>query len=402
MKICFQPFVNSYSIYHFTASGENKSLKRNGEDNNFRNNSLILAGALCLAGIGIYIARRKPNVKNNGFKSQEIINTQNVKPNIKKQPEPEIKIIKLPDEKIANSLPEELVSKLSVGDNYQNFKNFLSAPDNAKIAGVGANSVVYNIDFLDDYVLKVMKSKQKADPNKIPIGLFPDGVNLGQPVWEHPDNKSVLILKKVSGQPNSIKNWSDTIYDKNLNLPRAVTQEQALEYFEKITKIADMNQPVFDDLANQMKVLDVTSKYQGDKTPGFKTDSVNPNNLLVDFENNKLGVIDYFAKENAVYQNSYMDMVAVIGDFTLYPEYYDRLNHEQQKKLIQCLKTIENKSFKAAEKAGLSTDKNIFLSFINKMNKYFPIPSVKKSETEEYIRSYDVRAKAFVEMFSNQ
>ena len=95
-------------------------------------------------------------------------------------------------------------------------------------------------------------------------------------------------------------------------------------------------------------------------------------------------------------------MVAVIGDFTLYPEYYDRLNHEQQKKLIQCLKTIENKSFKAAEKAGLSTDKNIFLSFINKMNKYFPIPSVKKSETEEYIRSYDVRAKAFVEMFSNQ
>ena len=84
MKICFQPFVNSYSKYHFTASGENKSLKRNGEDNNFRNNSLILAGALCLAGIGIYIARRKPNVKNNGFKSQEIINTQNVKPNIKK------------------------------------------------------------------------------------------------------------------------------------------------------------------------------------------------------------------------------------------------------------------------------------------------------------------------------
>ena len=51
---------------------------------------------------------------------------------------------------------------------------------------------------------------------------------------------------------------------------------------------------------------------------------------------------------------------------------------------------------------GLSTDKNVFLNFINKMNKYFPIPSVKKSETEEYIRSYDVRAKALVEMFNNQ
>ena len=264
MKICFQPFVNSYSKYYFASSDENKSLKRNGEDNNFRNNSLILAGALCLAGIGIYIARRKPNVKNNGFKPQEFVNTQNVKPNIKKQPEAEIKIIKLPDEKIANSLPEELVSKLSVGDNYQNFKNFLSAPDDAKIAGVGANSIVYNMDFLDDYVLKVMKSKQKADPNKIPIGLFPDGVNLGQPVWEHPDNKSVLILKKVSGQPNSIKNWSDTIYDKNLNLPRAVTQERALEYFEKITKIADESVPVLsfalDASTGELRELDTRVK----------------------------------------------------------------------------------------------------------------------------------------------
>ncbi len=95
-----------------------------------------------------------------------------------------------------------------------------------------------------------------------------------------------------------------------------------------------------------------------------------------------------------------MDMVAMISDFTLYPEYYDHLNSSQQEKLLQCLKIIENKSFKAAEKVGLSTDKEIFLNFINKINKYFPIPSVKKSDAEEYIRSYDVRAKAFVDMFN--
>lgn len=34
-------------------------------------------------------------------------------------------------------------------------------------------------------------------------------------------------------------------------------------------------------------------------------------------------------------------MVAVISDFTLYPEYYDHLNTEQQKKLIQYLKQLK-------------------------------------------------------------
>lgn len=396
MKIVFHPFISSYSKYHFTASRENKSVKENVNNNKFRNNSLIIAGALCLAGVGIYISKRRPPVKNPVIKPQEIHNAPKI------QPKPEIKITKLPDEKLAKSLPQELVAKLSVGNNYEKFKQLLLTPDSTKIAGSGANSVVYNIDFLDDYVLKVLNSNKKADPNRIPIGLFPENINLGQPVWEHPDKKGILILKKVSGEPNSIKNWSCTIFDENVKLPRSVTQEQANEYFDKISKISQMDQEVFDDLANQIKVLDVTSKYHGDVTPGFKTDSVNPNNLLVDFEKNKLGIIDYFAKDNAVYQNSYMDMVAVISDFTLYPEYYDHLNTEQQKKLIQYLKTIENKSFKAAKKVGLSTDKNVFLNFINKMNKYFPIPSVKKSETEEYIRSYDVRAKALVEMFNNQ
>lgn len=396
MKVIFNTFASSYPGYKFTACGGNCSAKENIENKKSRNNSLILAGALCLAGAGIYILRRKPHVNNRVIKPQEVNNVPKV------QPEPEIKITKLPDEKLAKSLPQELVAKLLAGDNYEKFKQLLLNPDNAKIAGSGADSVVYNIDFLDDYVLKVLNAKQKDDINKIPIGLFAENINLGQPVWQHPDKKGIYILKKVHGEPNSIKNWPCTIFDKDAKLPRSVTKEQAQEYFGKISKIALMDQQVFDDLASQIKILDVTSKYRGDAIPGFKTDSVNPNNLMVDFEKNKLGIIDYFAKENDVYQNSYMDMVAVISDFTLYPEYYDRLNPEQQTKLVQYIKTIENKSFKAAKKVGLSTDKNIFLNYINKMNKYFPIPSVKKSETEKYIRRYDVRAKAFVEMFNNQ
>ncbi len=421
MKVLFISPIQSTPKYHhlthFTSDNAG-SKKVQDADNKRMNNSLLLGGGLALLGAGFYIWKHKSPAKNLSQLAQDtaaqvpkkpVVQKQEpvvIKPEkteeIKKEIKLEIKQTPLPDEKLANSFPQTLRSKLSVNNNYEKLKKLLLSPDKASVAGEGANSVVYNIDFLDDYVLKIIKSKLNADPNNIPIGLFPDSVNLGQPVWVHPDNKGILLLKKVSGKPNSIENWSGTIYDKSLQKPLSVTREQAYDYYGKITRIAQMEQASFDDLANQIKVLDTTPKYPGDAVPGFKTDSVNPNNLLVDFENNRLGVIDYFAKNNEIYQNSYMDMVAVISDFTLYPEYYDHLMPQQQAELLKCLKIIEDKSFKAAQKAGLSTDKNVFLNFINKMNKYFPIPSVKKSDTEEYIRSYDVRAKAFVDMFNSR
>ena len=155
-----------------------------------------------------------------------------------------------------------------------------------------------------------------------------------------------------------------------------------------------MDQSVFDDFANQVKILDTTPKYSGDINIGFKTDSINPNNLLIDFKNNKLSVIDYFAKDQPEYQNSYMDMVALITDFTLMPEFYDLLKPNLQRQLLTSFKKIDDKCFKAAEKAGLSTDKTVFMIFINKTNKYFPIQGVKKADGNgEYIRQYDNTAK---------
>ena len=388
MKVLFSPSLQSNKNYNFKGQYVQNSVKQlaeNKEKKQLINYSLLVGSSLAVVLAGVYILKNKKppsNQKNESILYQECIQTY------------------LPDETLAISLPEALKSKLSLNNNYQKLKNMFSSPDEKDIAGIGANSTVYNIDFLDEYVLKIMKPDKKADPNKIPINLFPDNINLGQPIWVHPENPRILILKKVSGVPNSVQNWSDIIYDKKLQKPVPVTNEQAQQYFDNIYKISKMQQSVFDNLAEQIKVLDVTPKSVGDKIPGFKTDSVNPNNLLVDFENNRLGVIDYFAKCNSEYQNSYMDMVAAIGDFTLFPEYYDKLTPLQQKTLMDALKIVEEKSFLAAEKIGLSTDKNVFLNFINKINIYFPIPPVKKSETEEYIRSYDIRAKAFVDLFN--
>lgn len=369
--------ANKKSPSQVTASIETQ------KENKYIKYAGFLAGGLAVIGTGIYIYKHKSLPKN--IKS---IETHDL-------------LTPLPDEKLANSLPENIREALSLNNNYEKFKQFIMNPPKQNITGSGANSVVYEIPFLDKYVLKVLNADKKTEPNRIPIGIFPPDVNLGQPVWIHPEDYKLIILNKVSGKPNSVKDWSGIIWNKELSKPVNVNLEQAVGYYQNITKISAMKQSVFDDLAMQLKVLDTTPKFEGDPIPGFKTDCINPNNLLVDFKNNKLNIIDYFGKDKPDHQNSYMDMVAVIGDFTLLPEFYDLLKPVQQKQLLNAIKIIDEKSFKAAQKVGLSTDKNVFIKFINETNKYFPIPGVKKPDgVNEYVRSYDVRAKKFVELLA--
>lgn len=295
----------------------------------------------------------------------------------------------LPDTPLANSLPQNIRKELSYSDKYQKFLKFLFNPPEENLAGKGANSKVYNIPFLDKYVLKVLKPKSYYKPLEVPLNIFPDDVNLGQPVWVHPENYRLILLKKISGEPHSIKNWSSTIWDEKIRDAVPVTKEQAHQYYTQVTRIAGMEQSVFDDLALQIKTLDDAVNIEYGVPHGFKTDSINPNNLMVDYEKNKLSVIDYFTKTKPQHQNSYLDMVSVITDFTLFHEYYDLLGANEQKKLLQAIKQIDKKSFAAAVKIGLDTDENTFINFINYTNKYFHVPGVPKPDGNgEYIRQY--------------
>lgn len=390
MRISACTGVNPYHRSNLNFSAVTKSpsqLKTAAEP---ENNSKLLktascaAGALVLLGTGIYIWKHKKLPKNTTL--QQKIET----------------LTPLPDEALAHSLPEKVKNALSVNNNYEKFKNFIASPPKDIKPATGANSSVYEMPFLDKYVLKVLNPDKKTEPNKIPLGIFPPDVNLGQPVWIHPDNYRIILLKKVSGKPNAIENWSGTIWNKELNAPMQVTPEQAMIHFTNLSRISKMEQSVFDDLAQQIKILDTTPKMEGDTLPGFKTDCINPNNLMVDFKNNKMNIIDYFGKDHPAHQNSHMDMVAVIGDFTLFQEYCDLLNPSLQKQMLNALKTVNEKSFKAAQKVGLTTDKHVFLNFIDETNKYFPIPGVKKPNgTGEYVRSYDVRAREFLELIES-
>ena len=285
-----------------------------------------------------------------------------------------------------NSLPSEIAEKMPKSAQISDLINLAQNPEN--IVGQGANSIVYNIPYLDDYVLKVLN---KDDPNKIDMNEFPSDVNLGQPVWQDENNPRLLILKKIEGSEHSIPNWSRTI-----GVPFHVTKEQSVKFAQQLLTIASFPQSSFNQFAKDVKVL-------SDK--GYKLDSINPNNLIVDEENQQIHIIDYFKvnpKETHLYQNSCFDLIAVTCDFTLFPEYFDNMSEKEKQLTINSVKTITDKMYKGCVDAGLSYDDKKYTTYINETSKWFPIPSVPNEKTGgEYVRAYNIRMIDFMDMVYN-
>lgn len=260
--------------------------------------------------------------------------------------------------------------------------------------GKGANSKVYEIPTMPDFVLKILKEKDK---NNIDTKEFPRGVNLGQVVWIDPKDDKTLILKKVNGKPHSLENWSDIILNKETNMPDKVTQKNAEIFFSKVEEIAKMDQKAFDHLAYEIKTLDDL---------GYKVDCINPNNLLVDNEKQTIHIIDYFKvkeKEKHLYKNSYLDMPAIMLDFALYPEYIDNLSEENQGKLKAYTKAINTKCYLAAKNEGLTTDTKPFETYMLTTSRWFTAHSVTNEKTGKlYPRYYDVRCFDFIKMLNDE
>ena len=290
-----------------------------------------------------------------------------------------------------NELPKELQEKLP--PNCTIYDIIKWAQNDNIMLGEGANSKVYKLPFLDDYVLKVLN---KEDPNEILKNDFPPEVNLGQPIWQNPKNPRLLILKRISGKEHSIPSWTKTIYNPETNFPEPVTKAQAKLFYSQLTQIAKMPQATFDKLAKEVKILD---------EKGYKLDSINPNNLMVDTEKKEIHIIDFFKApehEKEKYQNCAIDLTAVTADFTLFPEYYDKLDTIDQKFLMMSLSRINRKIHFACEKAGLSCDENKFRTYIRTTSRWFTAHSVPNEKTGgTYFRYYDVRMEDFLKMLND-
>ena len=325
----------------------------------------------------------KKNLKAKSFQSKNLKNTNPQKNSISA-----FYYTVLSFKRLNEAMPRELASKIPNGVDIRDLLE--NAKTRKNIIGSGANSVVYNIPQLDDYVLKVLNSE---DANTIFENEFPEDVNVGQPIWQDPENPRHLVLKKVEGKEHSIPNWNTTIWDPARFSPLPVTKEQATLFCKQVDELAKFPQTAFDELAQKAKMLD---------EKGYKIDSINPNNLIVDKEKEKIHIIDFFkvaSHERDVYRNSYMDLVAVALDFTLFPEYFDKMDCSEQRKTMENVETIESKVLEASKKCGFSCDKNRFKTFIRTTSRWFTAHSVPNEKTKGvYYRYYDVRLDDFINM----
>ncbi len=288
----------------------------------------------------------------------------------------------LDDAVIESSMPDRIKEIIP--------ENFVLKVQEQTPIGEGANSKVYAIPNNDEYVLKILKH---GDPNKIPVGLFPDNINVGQPVWISPISNA-MILKKLPGVEHSIPNWSKTILNETINppMPEHITKEQAEIYFSKTDKIASMSDKAFDKLAEKVKLI-------SDK--GYKLDPINANNLMVG--DDEINVIDFWKVndwEKHLYQNSALDMTAVILDFVLFPEYYDKLDEDKKQKLIKNVEIIKDKVNKSSEKVGIDTKEDKFKTYIRTTSRWFTAHSIFEND-KPYFRYYDVRMEDFLKTVRN-
>ena len=281
-------------------------------------------------------------------------------------------------------LPKDIQEKIPQGYTINDLIK-MSQEQSFFLMGAGANSNVFKLPYLDDYVLKVLN---KDDPNGIKMNEFPSSINMGQPVWQDEKNPRLLILKKVEGKEHSIPSWTHTIWDESIKKPHLVTKKQAQIYFESVQKLASMPQEAYDEIAYKAKLLDKKD---------YKIDSINPNNLIVD--DNEIHIIDYFkvkSSEKNVYQNCSYDLVAIMLDFTLLPEYFEKMNQEQQGQFLKYAKTIFEKVQKGSEYVGFSTDVEIYKTYINETSKWFVTTSAFEDDGREHVRLYDYRANDFL------
>lgn len=223
--------------------------------------------------------------------------------------------------------------------------------------GEGDFSKVYNIYGFDDYLVKVMKTEgNQVPPSQIKIdGIIPipdefEGRNFGQPIGMVKDNEGIYVLLRQSGIPHStsysVKDWLYYAFDPKVSL----SHKQAQKFSKDIAQLAQFPDKSYVDFADDLKFL-------SDK--GYKVSSLNPANLLIDYEKKSINPIDIFDNKNIfkiTEKNTSYDMIFPLLDVILFQEYFDLLNPKERHALIKNSKTIMNKCQTAAKKVGLSTE----------------------------------------------
>lgn len=228
--------------------------------------------------------------------------------------------------------------------------------DSKNLLGEGLNSKVYSILGVQNYVVKIDKKKFLGiDSISNKVSTVEDDFedrNMGQAIGKISDG--IWILKRQKGKEHSVKFWSA---DK-LN----ITKKDARNFLKNIKKIAKMSDDTYEDYADKIQYL---------ASKGYKTDSINPNNLLIDYKKNEINIIDFFKASKPAHTDSAYDMFCPLLDFSLYKKFHGLLGEKEKKELLDSSQVIINKCFKAAKKKKLPMDENTYINYITEVDKWF-------------------------------
>ena len=225
--------------------------------------------------------------------------------------------------------------------------------DPSNLAGEGASKRVFNIPGMEDYLLAFLKeeynSNERAKPFKpcdIPLPKY----NFGQIMFE---GNGMLVMKKTKGVPHSLKCWFSHLM-KMMEGKQPVSKVEAELALLKMCEISRMPIDSFVHFASQVKYLNENS---------LPMDTVNPNNLLIDYENKRINMIDVFDGPLFLRQikspmNGVRNMEAVLLDSVLHTEYLKVLPPVKQELMKCASRVVICKCQRAAKSIGLVNDSN--------------------------------------------
>jgi len=155
---------------------------------------------------------------------------------------------------------------------FENNKNFI---------GEGRDKIVFNIPLLENYVGGYLKRVPETDCNKpfVPSNYIKSEYYFGEPIAE---NGKFIIMKKIEGQEYSISKWAERYIDLQFKNSK-ITQEEAKVFLKTIEEIAQFPMKSYINLQKQVRYLTDNN---------IRVDSINPNNIIVNKETQKINLID--------------------------------------------------------------------------------------------------------------
>ena len=228
------------------------------------------------------------------------------------------------------------------------------------LLGKGANSEVYKFSApsMSNWAIKIDYDKRNRVAPDFSAQLtrvedeFPN-INKGQVIAKIGDR--ISILKRIDAEPHSIKFWSTRRGEKNFD----ITKEEAEKFYDDVIKIASFPQESFNQYAGEMKEWH-------DK--GYKLDSFNPNNFLINYKKKQIHIIDAYKYNGENRWNSRYDLICPLLDYANFEQILSKLPEEKHKSLIEAGRSIFYRCTRACQLMELPTAESNFTTFISKID----------------------------------